>query len=873
VSDHNVRYRLSRALIRTASWFVPRERRTTWRQQWHAELAHRWKHRDDGLTPSKHRGIVVWSLGAFGHAWYLLRTEFTMDLIWQDIRYAFRSLRHGRGIVALAIVSLALGIGANTTIFSGVDVFMFRPLPYPESDRIVRLYSTNEERGWSRANLSVPDFLDYRADSHLMDVAASDGRSFNLSGDGIPERVSGQAVTSNFFRVVGVYPMLGRGFDLREETPGYERVAILSYGIWQRRFGADSSIVGKTIQLDGQSHTVVGVMPARFWFANRDIAIWTPLAFTGDEARDRYGLAAYARLGKGASQAEATAELDRLARRMADAYPETSAGNGVNVISLHSYLFDDDFRLGTTIASVAVALVLLIACANVANLLLARAASRRREVALRRALGAGRSRIVRQFLFESLIIAALGGLMGTALSIGGIRGLVSWMPDWFPRVDEITLDGRVLVYAAVISCLTGIVFGMAPAMASSRPDLTDTLKEGSRTGTGAGGNKLRRLLVVGEISLAFVLLISSTLLVQGFARIRLVDRGFDATDVVSMRITLPETRYPDSASVRQFWTQLRTRIESAPSVVTASATTLLPMSGNIATYFGLSADELSVPRPAIVSIRIVDADYFSTLDIPVLEGRGIERRDRAGATRVVVVNSAFAARHWPNQDAVGKQVFFNSGPREVVGVAANTQDLGPDDGIEPMVYQATQHGMYRSLAWIVETNNDTDAFGGVLRAIVQELDPTLPAYNLGSLATTIDEIIGGEAIMAKIMAALAVIALVLAIGGVYGVMAYTISQRTHEMGIRLALGARHTDVIRLVVGHGARLSLFGLVIGLGVGLAVTRSLSTFLYGVSPFDFQTYTFVTLLLLGAAVAASYLPARRTMRIDPISALRTD
>lgn len=835
---------------------------------------HRWQRRGDrGVTSHRSRGVVVWSLGAFGHAWYLLRTEFTMDLIWQDVRYGIRSLRNGPGLVALAVFSLALGIGANATIFSAVDVFMFRPLPYPDSDRLYRLYTTNDERGWSTVGFSAPDLIDQRSQSETMEIAGSNGTSFNLSGDGVPERLIGMGVTPNFFEVLGVSPVLGRGFSRDEGTPGNNNVVILSDGFWQRRFGGDPSIVARTIQLDGRAHAIVGIMPRGFWFGTRGNDVWTPLAFTGEEARNSYYLEAWGRVRDGFSAERATTEIQQAARHISEQYPETSAGNGARLLSLHAYLFDENFRVGATIASVAVAFVLLIACANVANLLLTRAAGRGREVALRGALGAGRSRIARQFLVESFVIAALGGILGIVLSVGGIRGLVSWMPDWFPRVNEIGLDGRVLLYVVIVSGLTGIIFGMAPALQSSKPDLTDTLKEGGRAGISSHGNRLRRGLVIGEISLALVLLVSSTLLVQGFNRIRNADMGFDASDVFSMRVTLPETVYPDTTHVAQFWTSLRSRLQSTAGAVSVGATTILPLHGGSGTYYGISADELSESRRRVTNFRAVLPGYFGTMDIPIVQGRDITDADHIGSTKAAVVNSAFAERHWPDGDALGKQVFFSSGPREIVGIVENTLDQGADDSVEPMVYLAVQQGMYRSLSWVVETSIDPATFQTVAQNAMQDIDPTLPAYDTTPFSAAIEEVLGGDAIMSKIMVVLAGIALALAVGGVYGVMAYTVSQRTHEMGIRLALGAKHRDVIRLVVRQGIVLSLIGITIGLGIGAVVTRSLSTFLFGVSPFDPKAFLGVTVVLLLAAVTASYFPARRATRVDPITALRSE
>ncbi|MFG1691288.1 ABC transporter permease, partial [Gemmatimonadota bacterium] len=445
--------RLSLMLIRMASLLVPLGRRTAWRAQWTAELWHRWQRRHD-LTLDKgtpEYSIIRWACGAFPHAWYLLRTEYTMDIIWQDTKYALRTLQRGKGLIAIAVLSLAIGIGANTAVFSAVDVFMLRPLPYPESDELHTVWVTNQDRGWTQVSFAVPDFLDLRDQSQTMQLAATRGGIFNLSGDIDAERLVGQYVTPGFFGVLGVQPALGRAFTPDEARPGNDRVAIISDGVWRRRYGADPSVVGSSIILDGAPHTLVGVMPPHFWYRSPGQDVWTPLAFTGEETRDAHFLQVLARRNDDVTPEQAVGEAQRLMGQLAVAYPETSAGHSAMMETLHRDVFDEGFVAGTTIGTVGAALLLLIACANVANLLLTHAAGRDREVALRGALGAGRSRIVRQFLTESSIVAMLGGLLGFGLSVFGIRALISIMPPDFPRVHEIGLDSRVLLYTVAIT--------------------------------------------------------------------------------------------------------------------------------------------------------------------------------------------------------------------------------------------------------------------------------------------------------------------------------------------------------------------------------------------------------------------------------------
>jgi predicted permease len=560
--------------------------------------------------------------------------------------------------------------------------------------------------------------------------------------------------------------------------------------------------------------------------------------------------------------------------QIAQDYPETSAGHSAMLLSLHEDVFDEGFQAGTLISTVAVAFVLLIACANVANLLLTHAAGRGREVALRGALGAGRVRIVRQFLVESTIIAAIGGVLGLGLSVLGIRGLIALMPASFPRVHEIGLSPRVLLYTAAVSVLTGIVFGLAPALQSSKANAADILKEGGRSGTGARGARLRKGLVVGEVALALVLLVSSALLVQGFARIRLADLGFDRSDVLTMQVMLPEQEYPDSASVARFHSELVSRLGSIPGVEAVGGTSILPLQGGSATYYTLVGEDFSdETQRKVTDFRYITPGYFDAMDIAVLRGRAIQEGDITDLPRVLVINETFALRHWEDSDPIGQQVVFGSGSAEVVGVVADTKDRGADVSQRPMAFFSAYQGSPRFFDWAIETTVPMESLMETVRSEVRSVDPNIPAYDLMSMDALIEQSLGGNTIMAKIMAALAGIALVLALGGVYGVMSYTVSQRTQELGIRMALGAPAKAVRSMVVRQGTVLASLGVVTGIAVGLGVTRGLARFLFGVSPFDPMTFGVVAVSLLLAGLAASYFPARRATRVDPLVALRVE
>ncbi|MCK5649722.1 MAG: ABC transporter permease, partial [Gemmatimonadetes bacterium] len=559
--------------------------------------------------------------------------------------------------------------------------------------------------GWSQVSFAVPDFLDLREQSQTMQLAATRGGIFNLSGDIDAERLVGKYVTPGFFGVLGVQPAIGRAFTPDEGSPGNDKVAIISDGVWRRRFGADPNLVGSSIIIDGTPHTLVGVMPPHFWYRSPGQDVWTPLAFTGEETRDGHFLQVLARRNDDVTPQQALGEAQRLMGQLAVAYPETSAGHSVMMETLHRDVFDEGFVAGTLIASVGVALVLLIACANVANLLLTHAAGRDREVALRGALGAGRSRIVRQFLTESSIVAVLGGVLGVGLSVLGIRALISIMPPDFPRVHEIGLDSRVLLYTAAITMLTGIIFGLAPALQSSKTNMTDTLKEGGRGGTGSRGARLRKGLVVGEVALALILLVSSALLVQGFARVRMADLGFDRSDVLTMQVLLPEGQYPDSAVVHDFHTRLLGRLAALPGVEAVGGTDALPLQGTSMTYYVLEGEDFDdMTQRKLITFKYLLPGYFGAMDIPVLRGRAIEESDRAGGIRVAVINQATAERHWPEEDPIGQQIVTGSGSREIVGVVANTRDSGADTGDRAMVFFAAHQSNQQFMDFAIEAS-------------------------------------------------------------------------------------------------------------------------------------------------------------------------
>jgi len=797
-----------------------------------------------------------------------------MDRIWQDIKYSFRSLRRGGLLIVIAILSLGVGIGSVTTIFTAVDVFMLRPLPYPDSQDLLSIYTTNQDRGWMWVSFSVPDFVDFREQSQAMDVAVSRGASFNLSEGDRPERAQGRRLSSNWLRVLGVQPALGRGFTEEEEIEGRDQVALISHGLWQRRFGADPEILGSNILLDGEPHTIVGVMPTDFWYQSVFDDIWVPFAITGEESRNSHYISVLARVNEGFTRAQAADETDRIAAQLATDFPETNSGNGARVMTLHEDIFNEGFRVGTSISSLAVMFLLLIACANVANLLLTHAVGREREMAVRSALGAGRGRIIRYFLTESLILSFAGGVVGVVVALFGIRWLVSVMPSWFPRVNEITLDSRALMFTMAIVILSAILVGLAPAIQGARGSTAASLKEGGRGGTAARGGRLRKGLVIGEVALALALLVASALLVQAFYNVRLADRGFDESDLLAFRIALPEQQYPDEVSVAAFHQELTDRLESLPGVNTVGSTSIIPSQGNNSTYYTLPGDDVQTDQDRkVTNLLEITPGYFDAMDVRILRGRGLEESDREGALDVIVINEVLAERHWPDEEPIGRQIVFGETTSEVVGVAANTGVATATPGERPMVYVPVYQVGRRNLAYLVESDAPLESLFEPVRAEVRAVDSDIPAYSIRPLKDIIDESLGGDTIMAKIMSVVAVIALVLALAGVYGVMAYSVSQRRQELGIRMALGARDGDVVGMIMRQGMILAAIGIVVGLGLAFAMAKGVSFFLFGVSPFEPATYGGMAVALLLSGLIATYFPARKATHVDPVEALRAE
>ncbi|HKG58790.1 MAG TPA: ABC transporter permease [Pyrinomonadaceae bacterium] len=808
-------------------------------------------------------------------------SNFVADLL-HDLRYAARLQRKNPGFTIVAVIALALGIGANTAIFSVVNTILLRPLAYKDPERLVMVWEDATRHGYPRDTPAAANFVDWRDQNQVFEgMAAIDDTSFNLTGAGDPERLEGRRVSANLFPLLGVEPQLGRVFTAAEDQPGAQRVVLLSNALWQRRFGGDPGIVGKALTLNGESHVVVGVMPARFQFPSSDDQAWVPIAFTQQQAgnRNTHYLQVLARLKPGVSLAQAQSEMSTIAARLQQQYPQSNAELGAAVQPLHEHLVGD-IKPALLVLLGAVGLVLLIACANVANLLLARAAVRQKEIAVRVALGARRWRLIRQFLTESVLLSALGGLVGLAIAYGGLVLLKAFIPENISQAREISMDLKVLGFTFLVSVATGLIFGLAPAVQAARFNQIETLKEGGRdAATGGGGKRLRGLLVTAEVAISLVLLIGAGLLINSFLRLRNVDPGFRADNLLTMKIVLPEPKYEEMERRSAFYTDLINRIQSLAGVRSAAVTSNLPLyrQGN---SISIGIEGRPAPPPGqelIVVTRIISPGYFETMSIPLLSGRQLSEQDTGTTPNTVVISETMARRYWPGEDAVGKRIALGRIRSQedwfqVVGIVKDVRQFELNAEPKPQMYLSyRQAGFFDSRDLVVKTDVDPASMAATVRKTVWEIDKDQPVSNIQTMEEILADSIARQRFSMLLLAIFAAVALVLAGVGIYGVMSYSVAQRTHEIGIRMALGAQTGAVLKLAVGYGMKLVLAGLVIGLIAAFALTRVMSTLLFGVTATDPATFTLISLLLIAVAALASYVPARRATRVNPIIALR--
>jgi len=797
-----------------------------------------------------------------------------MEAILQDLRYCVRLLVKNPGFTVAALIALALGIGANTAIFTVVNAVLLRPLPFREPERLVMVWNKGAEAaGGDRTPLAVADLLDWRAQqTSSEEVGAFQYAFFNYPGHELPERVRGAGVTSNFFSILGASAALGRTFEPDEERPGAQRVAVISEAFRQRHFAGDSEILGRVISLSGATYTIVGVMPAAFDFPARDVELWTALQLQPPTRRGPYFLRGVARLKPGATPDQARAELDSMKSSFTDEKLD------FNVLAINEFIVGD-VRTALLVLVAAVTFVLLIAASNVANLLLVRAAAREKEISIRVALGASRARIVRQLLTESLLLALAGGAFGVLLAMWGVDVLLRIAPESIPRLDQIGIDARVLGWTALLSMATGVAFGLAPAWHGSRLNLNETLKEGGRGTTETGARrKWRNLLVVSEVAMAVMLLVGAGLLINSFMRLQGVDPGINPQQVLTMRLTLRGPRYPNGQQVNAFYDQLLERVRSVPGVRAAAVSNSLPPDRTeFSDDFTVEGQPVAVTEtPPIADVIRVSQDYFSVLGLPLRSGRYFNEADTRNAPIVTIVNESLARQFFAKQDPIGMRVNMGdeSNPywATIVGVVGDVKYAGLAANTQPALYQSAAQGRSWDIFLIVKSEPaDALSLTVPVRNEIMSVDAELPVTQISTLEQHLSESIAQPRFRTTLIGIFAAVALILASVGIYGVISYSVSQRTHEIGIRMALGAEARDVMSLVVKQGLMLTATGLGIGLLGAFLLTRLMSTLLFGVTATDPLTFVVISVLLTGVALAACLVPARRAAKVDPMVALR--
>ncbi|HEV7891974.1 MAG TPA: ABC transporter permease [Pyrinomonadaceae bacterium] len=829
----------------------------------------------EGLNPEEARRAALIELGGVEQVKESVRevrVGHFFRTVWQDFRYGARSLRKSPGFTFVAVVTLALGVGANTAVFSVVNAVLLRPLPYENPGQLVRLWADSSGQRTDRNQFSPAEVTEFRDQlTTFEEVGLFDyGLSANLTGGGQPERVNGSEATPGLFTTLRVKPVLGRTFLPDETEVTQSRVALISEGLWRRRFGADPNFAGQTIQLDGESFTVVGVLPGSFKFPEQ-VDLWLPFSFTADDwktDRQHYYVEAVGRLRPGVTREQAGAELETIVGRLRPTFPAARKNWGIALVPLHEQVVG---KVSSTLWILfgAVGFVLLIACVNVANLLLARSASRQKEITIRAALGAGRLRIVRQLLTESLLLAAAGGGAGALLAVWAVRLSSASIIDSLPRAEEVAVDGRVLVFTLLVSVVTGVVFGVMPALRVSNPDLNETLKEGGRRTTSSRSGP-RNVLVVAEIALSLVLLTGAGLLIKSFMRLQGVNAGFDPHNLLTMQVTLPKTQYADTAAQNAFVQETLRRVETLPGVKSAAATINLPLVGTWGMGYKVIGHD-NAPMQVADNANITP-DYFRTMGIPILMGRDFSDRDTGGGPKVIIISEALARKHFPGENPLGQRI--NAGAeREVVGVVADVKPRGLELEVKPQIYlpYAQKPTSAPFVTFTVRTESTPLGLAGAVEKEIRSLNKDLPVANVRAMEQIVAASLEQRRLTMLLLGVFAAVAVALASVGIYGVVSYSVSQRTHELGIRVALGARGRDVLALVLGQGVRLAFVGVTLGLVGAFWLTGLLKDLLFGVGATDPLTFVSVASLLVAVALAACYIPARRAAKVDPMVALR--
>ncbi len=810
-----------------------------------------------------------------------------MDSLLKDFQHGFRNLLKHRGFTAIAVITLALGIGANTAMFSVINAVLLRPLPYKDPGRLVTIWEESPQRGLYELPVSYANFRDWVDQNNSFEqISAYTFTNLNLSGEGEPARLSTVRVSANLFHLVGASPLLGRTFLPEEDNEGANRVVILGHSLWQSQFGSNPGIVGRSLTLNNQSYTVVGVMPANFQFPvgfgylgkvlNDPIDLYIPLAATSAELRrGNYSFFALGRLKQDVTIDQARADMTTIERRLELAYPEGNTGIGVSLVGTHEQTVKE-VRPALLVLLGAVAFMLLIACANIANLLLARAASREKEIAIRTALGASRLRILRLILAESLLLSLAGGCFGFLLAIWGTDALLALTPDNVPRLNEVGVDARVFGFTLAISVVTGIIFGLIPGFYAVRSELNEGLKEGSRGSMASvAGKRIRSVLVSVEVALSLVLLIGAGLMIKSFLRLQQTNLGFNAENVLAVNVTLPSSKYSEDRQQATFFHEALQRLESVTGVQSVGATTALPLT------LSLSGSDFRIegrPEPApgtemIINTISISPGYFRTLGITVMKGRDFSDRDNSDAPQVAIINADLARIYFPNEDPIGRRITFDDGESwmSIVGIVGDIKQLGLDSSTQPQAYFPYFQVPTRSMSLVVRTASDPLSLTAMVKSQIQTIEKDIPINDLKTMQQLLAESISGRRFNMLLLTLFAAVALMLAVVGIYGVMSYTVTQRTHEIGVRVAIGAEPLDVFRMVIKQGMTLATIGVVFGLLGAFALTRLMTTMLFGVEPTDPTTFLGIAALLTGVSLVACCIPGRRATKVDPLVALR--
>ena len=805
-----------------------------------------------------------------------------MDSIIKDLRFAVRGLLKRPGFVAVAVITLALGIGGSTSIFTVVDAALLRGLPYKQPDRLYHLWEKTPQEQFSKREFSYPDYQDYQQNNVFEGLAAYTGGRVLLSGVGDPEFVGGPRVSANFFSVLGVDPIIGRTFQTGEDQPGGPKVAVLNYGLWQRRFGGDPNVIGRALTINGASYTVVGVLPQSFQFALRPNDLWIPYQPTQNQLTRRplHGTNLIGRLKPGVDAAQAQSELNVIAARIEKEYSESHAGTTMRLVPLHEEVIGK-VRPILLVLLAGVGFVLLIACANVASLLLTRSLGRQKEVAIRSALGASRWRVVRQLLTESLVLSLLGGAAGLIVAYWSVPALVSALPQnqliAMPFLKTLGLDTRILLFSFGLSLFTGVVFGLAPSLQSSRLDLNEVLKEGGRTMAAGASHRLRSAMVVTEIALAVVLLIGAGLMMKSLLRLLQTNVGFQTDNLMTMTVVLPAAKFTEANQIINVQQQLQDRLQSLPGVSSAGTIDILPLNGGNTSRFFVDGEPAPPPgQETEANVRVVSDTYFKTLGVPLLSGRMFDERDGPDKPGVVIIGKTVADRLFAGRDPVGRKLRYSASqgtPDLIVGVVGDVKTTGLDESVRPVLYYPFRQSAAPIANFVLRTDVDPNALATSIRKEVRDLEPNAAILNLNSMDQMIAQTPASfmRRFPALLISIFALVALLLASIGIYGVVSYSVSQQTHYIGVRMALGANSSDILRMVLKEGLLLAIAGVGIGIAAAFALMRLLRTLLFEVSTSDAMTFTLVAGALFVVALLACYLPARRATKVDPLVALR--